>query len=75
MSPRITVLVSLSGSLYERVKDGRITKKSLEERLRAKYSDLADLEDTAIEQGVPIYDVFEGDVIEGKLWPPSTPSK
>ena len=54
-------------ALYERVKDGRITKKSLEERLREEYSDLADLENTAIEQGVPIYDVFEGDVIEGKL--------
>lgn len=54
-------------ALYERVKDGRITKKSLEERLKAKYSDIADLEEVAIEQGVPIYDVFEGDVIEGKL--------
>lgn len=54
-------------AIYERVKDGRITKKSLEERLREKYSDLVDLEETANERGVPIYDVFEGDVIEGKL--------
>ena len=54
-------------ALYERVKDGRITKKSLEERLKGKYSDIADLEDTAIAQGIPIYDVFEGDVIEGRL--------
>ena len=54
-------------SLYERVKDGCITKKNLEERLRANYSDIADLEDVALEQGVPIYDVFEGDVIEGRL--------
>lgn len=54
-------------ALYERVKDGRITPKSLEERLKEKYSDIADLEDTANEQGIPIYDVFEGDVIEGRL--------
>lgn len=54
-------------ALYERVKDGRITKKSLEERLKEKYSDIADLENTAIEQGIPIYSVFEGDVVEGRL--------
>lgn len=53
--------------LYERVKDGRITKKSLEERLKEKYSDIADLENTAIEQGIPIYSVFEGDIVEGRL--------
>ena len=54
-------------TLFERVKDGRITKKSLEERLRKKYSYIADLEDVAIAWGVPIYNIFEGDIIEKRL--------
>lgn len=49
--------------LYDRVKDGRITKDSLERRLREKFSYLDDLETTANECGVPIYDVFQGDEI------------
>ena len=53
--------------LFERVKDGRITKKSLEERLKNRYTYIADLELVANEQGIPIYDAFEGDIIEEKL--------
>lgn len=53
--------------LYERVKDGRITKESLERRLREAYSKTDKLEQIARERGIKIYSVFEGDVIENKL--------
>lgn len=53
--------------LYGKVTDNRITKNSLEDRLRVKYSYINDLEKLAIEKGIPIYNAFEGTVIEGCL--------
>lgn len=50
--------------LYDKINDGRITVKSLEQRLREKYSFIADLEEIAEEKEIPIYNVFEGDKIE-----------
>lgn len=52
--------------LYDnnRVIDGRITENSLGDRLKKKYSYIADLEEIADEKGIPIYEVFEGTVIE-----------
>lgn len=47
-----------------RVIDGRITENSLGDRLKKKYSYIADLEEIADEKGIPIYEVFEGIVIE-----------
>lgn len=49
--------------LYERVNDGRITKESLERRLRDKFSYLNDLEEVANDYEVPIHDVFQGDEV------------
>ena len=52
--------------LYDnnRVTDGRITEGSLGDRLKKKYSYIADLEEIADEKGIPIYEAFEGTVIE-----------
>ena len=47
--------------------DGRITPESLKERLRTKYKYIRDLENVAIEKEIPIYSIFQGDVIEDKL--------
>lgn len=54
-------------ALYERVKDGDITKKELIEHLKSNYPHIADLEEVAIEQKIPICDVFEGNTIKGRL--------
>lgn len=53
--------------LYEKVNDGRITKDSLYRRLREKYKIIADIEDIAEEQNIPVYEAFEGTYIENKL--------
>lgn len=47
-----------------KVTDGRISANSLADRLRKKYSYIADLEAIAEDKDIPIYEVFEGDVIE-----------
>ena len=47
-----------------KVQDGRITENSLEDRLRKKYSYIDDLEKIAEEKDIPIYETFEGEVIE-----------
>ena len=53
--------------LYDKVNDGRITKNSLKQRLREKYKTIADIEDIAEDQSIPIYEAFEGTNIESKL--------
>ena len=53
--------------LYERVKDGRITIDSLEDRLKKKYNYIYDLEKIAIDKNIKIYDSFEGVRIENTL--------
>lgn len=60
--------------LYAKVDDGRITPNSLKDRLRAKYQYIAELEDLAIAKDIPIYEVFQGDVI-GMTWKVLSPSK
>lgn len=47
--------------------DGRITENSLQDRLRDKYQYICELEEIANEKEVPIYDAFQGDVIEQKF--------
>lgn len=53
--------------LYEIVKDGRITLKSLEDRLKTSYANIATLEKIAEEKSIPIYTAFAGDVIAEHL--------
>ena len=53
--------------LFNKVNDGRITKDSLYRRLRGKYNTVAEIEDIAQEQDIPIYEVFEGTFIERNL--------
>lgn len=53
--------------LYEKVSDGRITKNSLEKRLRDAYPYIDNLEKLAIEKGVEILDAFAGTKISDKL--------
>lgn len=50
--------------LWEQVSDGRITEESLKKRLREKYKTVADIEDIAEEQNIPIFDAFQGANIE-----------
>lgn len=47
--------------------DGRITPNSLTERLREKYKYICELEEIATEKEIPIYSVFQGDIIEERL--------
>ena len=53
--------------LFDKVNDGRITKNSLYERLRTKYSSIADIEDLAEEQGAEVYEAFQGALIESSI--------
>ena len=53
--------------LFDKVDDGRITKDSLYRRLREKYKTIADIEEIAEAQGIPIYEAFEGTCIDNKL--------
>ena len=54
-------------NLFEKVNDGRITKDSLEKRLKEKYKYIADLEEIAIEKNVEIFDLFQGNLINERL--------
>lgn len=49
--------------VFDHAKDGRITEKSLEERLRKKYGPIEKLEAIAQENGIPIQSGFQGDPI------------
>ena len=53
--------------LYEKVNDGRITKKSLEERLKKIYKYIEEIESLAVEKGVEIREAFEGTIINKKI--------
>lgn len=53
--------------LYDKISDGRITINSLVQRLKDKYSYIADLESIAEEKGIPIYETFAGDEIEDRF--------
>ena len=53
--------------IWDKVKDGRITKGSLIRRLRDEYPYINDLEEIAQDKGIPIYEAFQGTVIDGKL--------
>lgn len=53
--------------VFDKVNDGRITKESLERRLKEKYSYISDLENIAIDRNIQIYEAFEGKIINEKL--------
>ncbi len=53
--------------IFDKVTDGRITKQSLEERLRKSYPYIDNLEKIADEKGIMIYEAFEGLTIFNKL--------
>ena len=53
--------------LYEKVNDGRITKKSLEERLKKTYKFIDEIESLAVEKGIDIREAFEGTIINDKI--------
>ena len=53
--------------LFDKVNDGRITKQSLRERLRNNYATIADIENIAEENKIPIYEAFEGTYVENEI--------
>ena len=53
--------------LYEIVKDGRITKNSLEEKLRDVYKYVDDIEKVCREKNIPIKESFEGTIIDRRF--------
>ncbi len=53
--------------IFDKVNDGRITKQSLEKRLREAYPYVEKLEKIANDKSIPIYDAFEGTTIFDKL--------
>lgn len=53
--------------LYNKVNDGRITKKTLEERLKLNYRVISEIEEIANKKGVEICSAFEGDIICDRL--------
>ena len=50
-------------NLFPYVDDEKITKNSLEDRLKEQYSYIATLEDIALRKGIPIIETFEGTTI------------
>lgn len=53
--------------LFDKVNDGRITKQSLREQLRNNYETIADIENIAEENKIPIYEAFEGTYVENEI--------
>lgn len=53
--------------VFDKVSDGRITKDSLQRRLKEKYKYVSELEDIANEKGIIIIETFQGKIIEDKL--------
>lgn len=53
--------------IFDKVSDGRITKDSLERRLKEKYQYVAKLEEIALEKKVKIFETFQGKTICDKL--------
>ena len=56
-----------TNELFDKVDDGRITKKSLYDRLRRKYATIADIEELAEDQGTKIIEAFQGTIIENSI--------
>lgn len=54
-------------NLFPFVDDGRITKESLEKRLRESYSYISDLEEIAESKGVQICEAFEGTSVSDEM--------
>lgn len=53
--------------IWDKVNDGRITKESLVRRLKEKYPYICELEKIASEKSIPIFEAFQGTVVEEKL--------
>lgn len=53
--------------IWDKVNDGRITKSSLIDRLKKEYKYIEDLEKIAQDKDIPIYEAFQGTVIEERL--------
>ena len=53
--------------LIENKNHGNMTENSLERRLKEQYKYIAELEEIAEVKGIPIYEAFQGQVIEEKL--------
>lgn len=53
--------------LYKKINDGRISKKSLESRLKETYKFLCEIEELATEKNIEICDIFEGTIINERL--------
>ena len=53
--------------IWDNVNDGRITKESLIRRLKEQYKYISELEEIAQNKKIPIYEVFQGTVIEDIL--------
>lgn len=53
--------------LYYKINDRRKTQNSLANELKEQYSYIAKLEEIAIAKDIPIYETFQGDMIEDKL--------
>lgn len=60
--------------IWNKVNDGRITKNSLENRLKEKYPYITTLEELAVEKGIPISSCFQGMWLANK-WAVLSPSK
>lgn len=53
--------------IWDSVNDGRITKDSLIRRLKEQYPYICDLETIATEKNIPIYEAFQGTIVENRL--------
>ena len=53
--------------LFSKVSDGRITKASLEERLRSSYPYIRNIEEKAIEKNIDVLESFQGAQISSSL--------
>lgn len=53
--------------LWDKVNDGRITKESLEKRLREQYGVIAELEEIANRKKIPIVEAFQGELLENVM--------
>ncbi len=53
--------------VFDKVSDGRITKDSLQRRLKEKYKYVSELEEIANEKGIKIIETFQGEVIEDQV--------
>lgn len=53
--------------LYKKINDGRITKDSLERRLKETYKFLFEIEELALTKNIEILEIFEGTKINNRL--------